>query len=299
MTELHALYSSPWVPSPLIEACGFVAHHVSDLTDMNLTHAARASTEGACPWCRAFSRHAVAMQPAVTILATTCDQMRRCSETLSDDLPSPAFILTVPSTNTVSALKLYESELRRLAACLTRISGITPTEESLRAAVSRLDVSRTSQPESCDAAVPICLLGNHLPVPIADFLTTLRRFGGSVVVDGLETGSRCYYDTKCILSSRGADAMISALAESCFSSIKDVARRPNSDFYRWLAVEIKKQTPKGILLVRNSWCDLWAIEAVRLRNHTELPLLELEFASTDLPASSLSRIEAFIETCKS
>ena len=298
MTDFHALYSSPWVPSPLVEACGFIPRHAYDLTDIEISHAGLASTEGVCPWCQAFCGHASATQPDVTILATTCDQMRRCSETLAADLPSPAFILTVPSTNTASALKLYESELRRLAAHLTRISGVSPTEESLRSALSRLDAERAPQSEAADATVPICLLGTHLPVPIADLLATLGKQGCSVVIDGLETGSRCHYDTKCIISANGLDDMISAMAESCFASIKDVDRRPNNDFYRWLSVELKKHTPKGILLVRNSWCDQWALEAVRLRSWTDLPLLELEFGSTDLPLSALSRIEAFVETCK-
>jgi benzoyl-CoA reductase/2-hydroxyglutaryl-CoA dehydratase subunit BcrC/BadD/HgdB len=135
-------------------------------------------------------------------------------------------------------------------------------------------------------------------MPFAAFTKVLGDAGASVVINGLESGPSCTPRLSQLTIDAQPEAIIAQLAETYFASIRDIFRRPNNAFYRWLSTELKRQDPKGVLVVKNSWCDQWTVETVRLREWCKLPVLELEFTSSTLSLSALSRIEAFIETCR-
>jgi len=296
MPELTAVFSSPWVPSPIIEACAFRPVPVYDSTDLPKVSSETAFKEGRCPWSHIFAQYAADRDFDAIILTTTCDQMRRSAEAISADTSTPVFVMTVPSTASASALRLYNMEITRLSAFLSRISGTAATSTTLCEAIKR---SRPPTSLRRDGNIPICLLGSHLPIPFDDLDAIIGRTGGYIAVNGLETADRCTPDLSKFRAGGGPDEIIAYIADAYFNSIRDVFRRPNSDFYRWIALQIKKEMPKGILLVRNSWCDQWAIEAIRLRNWSKLPTLELEFTSNAISMSAISRTEAFMETCMS
>jgi benzoyl-CoA reductase/2-hydroxyglutaryl-CoA dehydratase subunit BcrC/BadD/HgdB len=299
MHHYSAVYASPWVPSPLLESCGFTPVPIYDLTGIDGKSGQQVATEGRCPWSQIFSDHAARSHHDAIILATTCDQMRRSAESIARNTDTPIFILNVPTTSSPQALRFYQTELSRLTGFLSNISGIEPSGKSLANAISKLNATDPmASNASATATTPVCLLGSHLPVPFVEFNRALNAAGGYVIINGLEYGPSCSPRLATPAGNPSAEALLLDLAEAYFSSIRDIFRRPNNDFYRWLSTAIKKDVPQGILVVRNSWCDQWTVETVRLREWSELPVLELEFTTSDLSLSALSRMQAFIETCK-
>lgn len=298
MNKHSAVYSSPWVPAPVLEACGFKAVPVYDFTEIKDAGLPQVFNEGRCPWSQIFSQYSATASFSAIILATTCDQMRRSAETIEGE--TPVFVLNVPTTNSPQAMRFYQTEISRLATFLSGISGIKPTSAALIEASARFN-STASQPDMqsppATTSTPICILGSHLPMPFAAFTKVLGDAGASVVINGLESGPSCTPRLSQLTIDAQPEAIIAQLAETYFASIRDIFRRPNNAFYRWLSTELKRQDPKGVLVVKNSWCDQWTVETVRLREWCKLPVLELEFTSSTLSLSALSRIEAFIETC--
>ena len=299
MNKHSAVYSSPWVPAPVLQACGFKPVPVYDFTEIQDEGLAQVFTEGRCPWSQIFSQYSASASCDVIILATTCDQMRRSAETITTD--TPVFVLNVPTTNSPQALRFYQAEVGRLASCLTGISGIEPTSKSLEEAISDFNAPGPSPAtESIDdgSSTPLCLLGSHLPMSFSGFSNILSDAGGTIVINGLESGPACTPNLMPATIGDAPEAVVAHLSETYFTSISDIFRRPNDEFYGWLAAELKRQQAKGVLIVKNSWCDQWTVETVRLREWCEIPVLELEFTSSTLSMSALARMEAFIETCR-
>jgi benzoyl-CoA reductase/2-hydroxyglutaryl-CoA dehydratase subunit BcrC/BadD/HgdB len=257
-----------------------------------MTHES-APAEGRCPWSHAFEDFVETSGFDAAIMTTTCDQMRRTAEILAG-LKTPIFLLTVPSTISASSMRLYQSELRRLAAFLTSISGVAPSSQAILDGAS-LSAPRVSQKQG---RTPLCLLGSHLPVPFDSFEALLEKHSAYIAIDGMEAGPAFAADLGSLPGGKTVEETISSLGEAYFSQIRDAFARPNSAFYRWLSVQIRRESPKGILLARNCWCDKWAIEGIRIREWAKLPMLELEFTSGDLSLSAISRLEAFMETCR-
>jgi len=292
MKTLSAIYSSPWVPAPLLAACGFAPVPLYGASSRYVPARTPVSTEGRCPWSQSFAEVVRGFKFDAAIFTTTCDQMRRTSELMADS-GTPVFTLTVPSTTTISALRLYQSELIRLTAWVGSISGAVPTADD----ITRAGTSSASRQSNSHAATPVCLLGSHLPVPIDEFEKLLAEKGGFIAVNGMEDGPAFTPDLSQLEQSDSLEALVASIGEIFFSSIKDAFARPNSSFYRWLSVQMKREAAKGIIIARNCWCDKWAIEAVRLREWSKLPILEIEFTSAELSLSAVSRLDAFMEAC--
>ena len=52
---------------------------------------------------------------------------------------------------------------------------------------------------------------------------------------------------------------------------------------------------RGIVVVVPPWCDLWRAEIPRLREWAPVPVLALDLAGDEAPASAATRIQAFLE----
>jgi benzoyl-CoA reductase/2-hydroxyglutaryl-CoA dehydratase subunit BcrC/BadD/HgdB len=87
------------------------------------------------------------------------------------------------------------------------------------------------------------------------------------------------------------------LAESYFTAIPDVFRRPNTGLYEWLEQKLAERRVRGIVFRRYVWCDLWHGELQRLKQWSPVPVLEIDAGADDLSAANRiqGRIESFLE----
>jgi len=261
---------------------------------------------------------------AALILTTTCDQMRRAAG-LEDRTPCPVFLLNVPATwQTDSARRLYADELTRLGVFLKHLGGRDPGPGVLtvimdgyqewrrnfrlfraRATARQCaevlylfhrDGPSTELPEPPEdntrGGIPLLLLGGPLCQSDWAVLDRLEEFGGRVVVDGTETGERSWPGSFKYKKSKGSS--FDTLTEAYFGAIPDIFRRPNDTFYQWLDKRTLRYGPRGAVMLRRRWCDLWNGETERIRETLHIPLLVLDMDG-DAEARHSSRVEAFLE----
>ena len=130
------VYSCPFVPAEWVTAHGFTPSRV-------LPSAVAESRVGACPFAQAFVHAAARSSADVVIFTTTCDQMRRASETFPQVSRTPTFVLHVPtSCAAAGARALYGDELQRLGRFLERLGGQPPTPDALTEIIRWFDTER-------------------------------------------------------------------------------------------------------------------------------------------------------------
>jgi benzoyl-CoA reductase/2-hydroxyglutaryl-CoA dehydratase subunit BcrC/BadD/HgdB len=89
------------------------------------------------------------------------------------------------------------------------------------------------------------------------------------------------------------------LAAAYFGAIPDAFRRPDDLLYEYLRSELASRAVRGIVFVRQAWCDLWHAQAARMRAAFALPLLDLDVSCPDSASVSLSnRIQSFLEVLR-
>jgi benzoyl-CoA reductase/2-hydroxyglutaryl-CoA dehydratase subunit BcrC/BadD/HgdB len=263
--------------------------------------------------------------PAAVIVATTCDQMRRVSEFLAGAGRPPVFTLNVPATwQTSGAQQMYLDELKRLGRFLVRLGAAAPSDarlaevmrewdaqrEAARAARSRMtgrayaealaELHRTGLFPTPPASAPLLLQGARLALIGGPLLgedlwlyDLIEDSGGRVVLDGTETGERALpppFDRRSL-----RDAPLVELAAAYFGRLPDAFRRPNSQLYAWLKQEFSARGVRGVLFVRELWCDLWHAEATRLREWCGLPFAELDFGGGgDTRGRAATRVQTLL-----
>jgi benzoyl-CoA reductase/2-hydroxyglutaryl-CoA dehydratase subunit BcrC/BadD/HgdB len=82
--------------------------------------------------------------------------------------------------------------------------------------------------------------------------------------------------------------------------VGDVAQRPNDIYFENLKKLIAQRDLAGLVVVRTTWCDLWRLACVRLREVLDVPVLEwvMDGQSHGQPfpdGASRTRLEAFCE----
>lgn len=291
MNSCRALCSSPWIPRTIVSACRCDPVYAFELPCSPARPERSAASEGCCIWPRTFTEQAESGAFNCAVAAVTCDQARRSVEQWSRSSPVPVFHFNVPATAGPPALKLYKSECRRLAAFLCGVSRL-----------EQPDFTAAYHPEAgCDSispsgGIPLCLLGSHAPFPLHVMSEFLSEAGACIVIDGTESGPRFHHSIS--LSDSFCSSPLDQAAEETFYGTFDISTRPNSSFYRWLSIEIKKHQPKGVIVARNSWCDLWSVETIRIRNWLKIPVTEIVFTSGTLTQSIINRIDALVEACR-
>ena len=142
--------------------------------------------------------------------------------------------------------------------------------------------------------VPVAIVGGPLMAESFEILDLIEQAGGYVALDGTETGERTLPAP--IDRRRLADDPLGALCDAYFGSIPDPARRPNSEFFKWLGRMIEERGIRGLIAVHYLWCDTWRAEVRRIAEWSELPLLPLDAADNGLdPTRAKLRLEAFLE----
>lgn len=322
------IYTCPYVPAEWIAAHGL---HVSRLLlDRADSIFSIARTEGVCPFVCSFIAAAMENPEADGIVVTTlCDQMRRAFDILIRHCDVPAFLMNVPNTwQSLASRGLYRDELKRLSLFLIRAGGQSPPDHvlaetmlrygdarrAIRAARPYLSARRYAEvmaefgrngpgemPRDAEASepliggVPLAIVGGPLMRPDFELFDLIEQSGGRIVLDATETGERgmcAPFDRQ-----RLRDEPLMELVDAYFGSIPDASRRPNSDLYLWLKRELSGRGVRGILFRRYLWCDMWHAELGRLKDWTDLPVLDIDAAGdneTDHHRTA-NRIRAFLE----
>ncbi|MBN2133363.1 MAG: 2-hydroxyacyl-CoA dehydratase [Sedimentisphaerales bacterium] len=288
-------YTCPYVPAEWIAAHGFRPQRL--VPTSGTPQDAPVPAEGVCPYVRGFlAEVGDGRNVAAVVLTTVCDQMRRAFDLLAMQCTAPAFLLNVPSTwQTTSAQRLYLDELKRLGRFLVRLGGAAPGKDRLARVM--LDSDNVAEPDAQPArakGVPVAVVGGPLMQRDQVLFDIIADSGGCVVLDATETGQRGRrgpFDRRAL-----ADDPLMELARAYFE-IPDASRRPNSSLYVWLKRQIGHSGACGIVFHHYVWCDTWRAEFARLKEWTDLPVLELDSDGHDETdrARVQNRIRAFVE----
>ncbi len=239
------------------------------------------------------------------VATTTCDQMRHVAGLIAHRGQRPVFLLDVPATwQTPVARRMYLDELKRLGRFLVQLGGSAPSPQELagvmlesddaRAAL-RASPTRTDGPEA--DGIALAIVGGPLLEQDYQVFEWVRQAGGRVVLDATEGGQRT---TPAVFDRRRLrEDPLAELADAYFGGIRDAFRRPNHRLYEWLAREMLARQVRGVLLLRYVWCDIWHAELHRLKQHSRVPVLDVDLGHDDGSfARTMGRIEAFLEMCR-
>ena len=327
MNEIKRLiYSCPFVPAEWIAAHGL---HPSRI----LPRSAKAATSvnisiGLCPFTRAFIHEAVTNdQAAGIIVTTTCDQMRRGADFIQSQSKTPLFILHVPTTwQTAGVHKYYLEELKRLSRFLEELGGKAPSNDELMEVMLDYQAKRnelrtwqgqisarqyteaiikfnrdgtvdldTGKREVRADGIPVALVGGPIMTEDLCLFDQVAESGGRIVLDGTTSGERTIVGT--FNRRRLRDEPLMELVQAYFGGIPDAFRRPNSQLYEWFKEKLKEREVRAIIFHRYLWCDTWHVEVQRLKEWTELPVLDLDGCDNDTNTQHRTkvRIQALME----
>jgi len=323
------IYTCPYVPAEWIEAHGLRPSRV--IPDTAGTTGLLARAEGVCPFVQGFINEVMTNKQAGGVVITTvCDQMRRASDIIARRCDVPLFLMNVPNTwQNVTVQNLYIDELKRLARFLIGLGGKSPSDDALAKIMLDYDTARTSiltaggylparqyaeiiaafgrdGPgqtlnnitgfESQIEGIPLAIVGGPLMRRESDIFDIVEQAGGHIVLDASETGQRGMCAP---FDRRGLrEKPLLELASAYFCGIQDASRRPNSGLYKWLKSRLADTRARGIIFHRYLWCDMWHAELQRLKDWTELPVLDIDTAGNNQTSKqrTTNRIRAFLET---
>lgn len=287
------------------------------------------SVEGVCPFVQRFVNEALTNQQACGIIMTTlCDQMRRGFDIVCRG-NTPAFLMNVPNTwQHPGVQKLYLEELNRLGRFLIGLGGKAPSNGDLAEIMFEYDSARsfilaakgrlssrqyseaiakfnqdgksdiekhTTGKEILTDGIPLAIIGGPLLREDLCLFDVVESCGGLIVLDATETGERgmcAQFD-----HWRLHEAPLMELANAYFGSIPDASRRPNNQLYDWFEQKLVCRKVRGIIFRRYVWCDIWHAELYRLKQWTDLPILDIDVSGRGkaLSARIIQRIQAFVE----
>ena len=193
------------------------------------------------------------------VLATCCDQQRRAAEWLANT--ERVFLVNVPSTANAEQLRAYEKA--RLARWLDALCVRTP----LDAAVEEMPLPRV-EPHSAEPKIGV--VGGHFLGSIPQTNAFFKAKGLSLVWWGCE-GGQC---------------------------LGNVYARPNDAFYQNVRDYVRLHQISGLVVVHTTWCDLWRLAAIRLREVLDVPVTTWivdDASPLMLHAQACTRLEAFCE----
>jgi benzoyl-CoA reductase/2-hydroxyglutaryl-CoA dehydratase subunit BcrC/BadD/HgdB len=269
------------------------------------------------------------MDTCGVVVTTVCDQMRRAFDILVRRCDLPAFLMNVPHTwQSVAAQKLYVDELKRLSRFLIQLGGKPFSDDTLAGVMLEYDAARASildargylSARQCAesvaafgrdglgmvlrsetaarpliARVPLAIVGGPMVKGDLDIFDIVEQFGGRIVLDATETGERGLcppFDRR-----RIRDDPLIELANAYFNGIPDASRRPNSELYNWLKRQLVSRAVRGIIFRRYVWCDTWHAELWRLKEWTDLPVLDIDVGGDNEAHQHRvpNRIRSFLE----
>jgi benzoyl-CoA reductase/2-hydroxyglutaryl-CoA dehydratase subunit BcrC/BadD/HgdB len=168
-----------------------------------------------------------------------------------------------------------------------------------------------------DARATLAVVGGPMTARDLCVLDMIEQGGGRIVLNASESGQRCLPGVW--NGNRGQtpisqtkstsvpdfpvpdfpDSPLTTLAAAYFGAIPDAFRRPDDLLHEYLRRELAARPVRGIVFVRQAWCDLWHAQASRIRAAFDLPLLDLDVSCPDSASANLSnRIQSFMEVLR-
>ena len=166
---------------------------------------------------------------------------------------------------------------------------------------------------SASQRIPLAVVGGPMTARDLYVLDMLEQGGGRIMFNASESGQRCLpsrwgenRDGPHFLQKENGvrpyfppDSPLAQLAAAYFGAIPDAFRRPDDLLYEYLRRELAARPVRGIVFIRQTWCDLWHAQAARMRAAFALPLLDLDVSCPDSASVSLSnRIQSFLEVLR-
>ncbi len=294
----NVLYSSAFVPPELIRAHSF--EPVFGAAGRGQASEPVSECAGVCEYMRAFINEASqATEVAAVIVTTECDQMRRGCEFAHRSAPPPTFLLNVPASGRTAAMQAaYLSELRRLDRFLGEVGGGPVSAAELCRTMLACEAERgaSARVESNPGRIPLAVIGAHSTCTDEVLEAAIEACGGHIVLIGMEHGERGRPAR--FKQSVAATNPLAELARAYFDTIPGIFQRPNEPLFEWLRDSVARSGARGVVLVRQQWCDLWHAEVPRLREALDVPLLDLDIGGTELDASNRMRLQALLETLR-
>jgi benzoyl-CoA reductase/2-hydroxyglutaryl-CoA dehydratase subunit BcrC/BadD/HgdB len=296
------LCTSPFVPAEWIAGHGFESIRLVPRREGGMAGPVQ-PREGVCPFMRLFVNEAARHDAAGIVLATTCDQMRHAWDVLQREVTRPCFLLNVPSVwQCPSAHALYRTEIERLGRFLESVGGTAPSRALLAETMDVFDRRRRDRAAAVvpssefRCGIPVALLGGHLTGDDMALHQMVAEAGGMIALDGTEEGERAQparFDLR-----RLHDDPLGELVAAYFGAIPDVFRRPNSGLFDWLRGGLAARNVRGVILIRQVWCDKWHAEVQRMRECLPVPLLDVDFHGEPCGGRTRARIQAFLESIR-
>jgi benzoyl-CoA reductase/2-hydroxyglutaryl-CoA dehydratase subunit BcrC/BadD/HgdB len=296
-------FNSPFVPAEWIAAHGLRPQwlHLRAAESGRLSPVRR----GVCPYVAVLMGAAnAAMDASALVLTTVCDQMRYAAAVLDTQGSLPLFLMNVPSTwQTAASRQLYREEVQRLGKFLVRLGGHAPNgaelcQTMLEHEQERHELVAQHCSDNDATELRLAIVGGPLLDGDQALFDIVEHAGGRIVLDATEGSQRTL--PRRFDSARIASSPLQELADAYFDGIPDAFRRPNNRLYEWLGRQLLQRRVHAVLFRRYLWCDLWHAELHRLRQWSELPVLEIDVGSDDLSASNRlqGRLEAFLEALR-
>jgi len=292
------LYCSAFVPPELIRAHSF--EPVFGIMGDTRPRGPVPEVAGACAFMRTFINEACEGEDVAAVIATSdCDQMRRGSEFAERSGKPPMFLLNLPATwQTPGMREAYLTELQLLDRFLSELAGAPLSGDELWRTMQECEAQRAATPsvQLSPDKIPLVVVGAHLTPHDETLRSEIEACGGQVVLDGMESGERgrpALFD-----SARGEASPLEELARAYFDVVPGIFQRPNDRFFDWLRAGVAESGARGVIVLRQQWCDLWHAEVSRMRDMLDVPLLDLDLAGKEAGARNHMRIQALIETLR-
>jgi benzoyl-CoA reductase/2-hydroxyglutaryl-CoA dehydratase subunit BcrC/BadD/HgdB len=255
--------------------------------------------------------------------------MRRSAELIGSRCSKPVFLMHVPTSwQSVTAQRLYRSELRRLGRFMVGLGGRAPSQKELADTMREYDQARsalrggrggltarqysesiahfrsegkpyfTQSPASpTEGRIPVALVGGPLKAQHFSVFDSIEKAGGTVVLDATTSGERTLprpFD-RCRLR----EDPFEELADAYFGCIPDAFRRPNSMLYQWLKKELAQRGVRGIVFRYYLGCDTWHAEAQRLKQWAGVPVYILDSEGEEsISPRTVNGLGSFLEMLK-
>lgn len=282
-------YNCPFVPEELIAACGCRPRRLVPASENGVL----SQTEGMCTfteaWLESLLNKDANGEIFAAVFATSCDQMRRAYDIFLSQANQPAFLLNVPSMETLACLEYYQQELMRLHDFLCVFSGI-PFDPTL------LKQFRSTTMSYCqtDHRIKIAIAGGPVSEPIRNELRNiLSESEAAIALDTCEDTQTANWQAN--MKNPSSRNAVTNIAKAYFK-LPAIWKRPNHAFHRDLSATLSECNIDGIILFRHIFCDLWHSAAYELKACQPKPVLEVDLdGKSALSESAVSRIQAFLE----
>jgi len=244
-----------------------------------------------CAYAASFVERCGALTARDGVVFTTlCDQMRRAAELAARVTAAEVFLMHVPATwKGGGPRRYYRDELERLGRYLVRRGGRTTRRARLPEAPAVRRAQRGGN-QSPGNGVPLALLGGHAAGVHGAVVELLQGCGGRIAYDGTE------WAPAPLDSERFAEDPLEELTRAYFDTLPHPFRRPDAPFVDETARRAASHAVRGIVVLRQAWCDLWHGAALSLRERLSVPVLDLELpGEARLQGRDATRLAAFVE----